>query len=143
MKKKTKVIELSGLLGIVFLVFCVVCLIAGFVVFPGLVAKSLWNMASDKIGIIPAINEIQGILLWGILALSAYLATGSNPFLSVKKATELDDEEMKNLMSKIREQAKTQRMNVQVIKSNTSINKVVNGKIATTEENSDKDKEKL
>ncbi len=104
-KRRTKVVELSGVRGIVFLGFCATCLFAGFVVFPGLVAQYVWNLATESLDIIPSISLLQGILLWGIVALTVYLMSGYNPFFSIKKTSELNDEEMRVLMGRIKERS--------------------------------------
>ena len=61
-KRNAKVIQIAGIRGLLLVGFVAVCLVAGFVVFPGLVAMHLWNYAVSFTYFIPAINIYQGIL---------------------------------------------------------------------------------
>lgn len=143
MRKNAKIIQLSGFFGIIFLLFCVVCLIAGFGVFPAIVAKCLWNWAAEALGILPKINLFQGILLWAIVALSIYMSFGANPFLSVKRAAELDDDEMRDLMCRIKDRSKSKKsVNMHILKSDEikKCEKVINGNSDSVDNKNDKEK---
>jgi len=115
MRKNAKIIELSGLFGMIFMGFCAVCLVAGFVVFPGSVAKYIWNLAAGFSGVLPRINLVQGVLLWAIAAISIYMVCGTDPFLSVRKATELDEDEMRELMTRIKEHQNLRKVNMRIV----------------------------
>lgn len=102
MKRRMNVIQINGFKGLVMAVGIVACLIAGFVAFPGLVMKTAWNFVSVKTGLIPAIEMIQGILLWGIIVVS-YLTFRRSPFfVEFKSTNDLSREEMDEVMQKIR-----------------------------------------
>lgn len=97
------IIQINGFKGILFVIGAVLCLIAGFVVFPGLVLKMGWNYLSGTTGILPAIGIIQGTLLWGIVVV-AYFAFKKKKgfFVEFKSAHQLSREEMDVVMDKIR-----------------------------------------
>lgn len=104
MRKNARIIQISGLRGILFAVFAVVCLFAGFVVFPGYTAMYLWNTLLASVFSLPLINIFQGILLWLIAALCFYLTGGSRSIVQFKSTSQLNDYELKELMSRIKKQ---------------------------------------
>ena len=102
MKRRMNVIQINGFKGLVMAAGIVACLIAGFIAFPGLVMKTAWNFISAKTGLIPTIEIIQGILLWGIIVVS-YLTFRRSPFfVEFKSTNDLSREEMDEVMQKIR-----------------------------------------
>ena len=72
MKKRARVIQISGLRGILMMAFIGVCLVAGFVGFPAICAMKLWNYASN-FAPLPLINFYQGLMLWAIVAISGFI----------------------------------------------------------------------
>ncbi|MBQ3311954.1 hypothetical protein IJG72_07750 [bacterium] len=72
MNKHFRIIDVNGFRGLLLFLFIVVCLISGFLVFPGYVAMTIWNAIISPITTLPAINLIQGILLWAIIAFTIY-----------------------------------------------------------------------
>ena len=65
-----KVVQINGIKGLITALFIGVCLFAGFVIFPGYVAMTLWNKYLVANLMFPALNLIQGVLLWGIAAIT-------------------------------------------------------------------------
>lgn len=65
-----KIVKIDGFRGIITALFIGACLFAGFVLFPGYVSMYLWNKYFVGLLSFPVINHIQGVLLWGILAVS-------------------------------------------------------------------------
>ena len=63
MKRKTRIIQISGIRGILTVIFVVTCLAAGFIAFPAIVAMRVWNFFAE-LAVIPSINVWQGLLLW-------------------------------------------------------------------------------
>lgn len=117
MKKNTRVIQISGIRGILMVVFVGACLAAGFVAFPGLVAMKLWNYLSNFVAV-PFINMFQGVMLWGILAITGFIVNDRRKFLvSFKTPSELSDEELKKLMERVKLQTQAQALNSMVLKS--------------------------
>lgn len=118
-KRKTKVIQISGIRGLITAAFVAVCLAAGFIAFPGIVAMYLWNYAASFTYSVPALNIYQGILLWAIVGISGYIINDRKKFLVAFKAPEeLSDEEMKKLMERVKIQSQAQMLNSMILKSN-------------------------
>lgn len=102
MKKKLNVIQINGFRGIVMAMGIVACLAAGFIAFPGIVMKTIWNFISSQTRLVPEIATIQGVLLWGIVVVS-YITFKKNPFVvEFKSANDLSRDEMDEVMQRIR-----------------------------------------
>lgn len=102
MKRNFNVIQINGFRGLVIALGVVTCLAAGFIVFPGLVMKSLWNVVSSYTGVLPEIAMLQGILLWAIMVIG-YLAFRKNKMMiEFKSANDLSRDEMEEVMQRIR-----------------------------------------
>lgn len=102
MKKKLNVIQINGFRGIVMAMGIVACLAAGFIAFPGIVMKTIWNFISSQTRLVPEIATIQGVLLWGIVVVS-YITFKKNPFVvEFKTANDLSRDEMDEVMQRIR-----------------------------------------
>ena len=65
-----KIIQIDGIKGLITAAFMGVCLFAGFVLFPGQVAMTLWNKYLVSSFMFPTLDLLQGVLLWGIVAIS-------------------------------------------------------------------------
>ena len=107
MKKGPKIVEITGLRGLALAAFSIVCLAAGFVAFPGFLAKLAWNHFASM-GYVPAINLFQGVLLWGIVVISCYITCTQKKksFIEFKTASQLDDAEVREIMSMVKRQGK-------------------------------------
>lgn len=98
-----KVLKIEGVRGILTAIFVIVCLFAGFVIFPGFVAMSLWDKVFAVAFGFPIINLLQGILLWGIIFISYILIFNGGFALSfVKFPQELNDAEFNMIMRNAR-----------------------------------------
>ncbi len=117
MNKGPKIIQISGIKGIFLLGFTAICLCAGFIVFPARVAMCAWNYISSTYYIIPAINIWQGLMLWSMIALGGYLINKKHKTISFAQQLELDDEEMKILMQRIKMQKQAQKLNSMMLKN--------------------------
>ena len=106
MKKNLNVIQINGLRGIAIAAFVVTCLIAGFIVFPGLVAMKLWNIAAGMAERVPVIGIIQGVLLWGIILASYFTFRKTKHIVCIKSADGLNEEELKAIFADMKQQAK-------------------------------------
>lgn len=129
MRKGTKIIQIAGLRGIAMVLFIGVCLTAGFVIFPAKVAMYLWNTYVSGYSAISSINIWQGLLLWAGVALTCYIANGGNFLVSFHEPSQLNEEEMKILMNRIKLQAQARKLNAMLMKSDeikeiTSVNDV-------------------
>ena len=111
MKKNLRVVQINGFRGVFLAIFIVSCLIAGFVAFPSLITMHTWNYLSMRTGSFPTIDLAAGLLLWGIIAFSAYLFSKKKFIVSLNTQQELSDDEIKEVISKF----KSQTVNSQVI----------------------------
>jgi len=104
MKKNLRVVQINGFRGLLLTIFIVSCLFAGFAIFPAFVAMNIWNFLALKTSSFPLINLGEALLLWSIIAFSAYIFNKKKFIVSFKDQEELTEEEMKNVISKIRAQ---------------------------------------
>lgn len=140
MNKRTKIIQISGLKGLFMVVFIGSCLAAGFIAFPAFVSMYLWNLVSDYVSFVPAINIYQGVLLWGIVAISGFIINDRKKFIvAFKSPNELSDEEMKTLMERVKIQANARALNSMILKSAKTVEK----KEDNSDDKSDKKKENV
>ncbi len=100
--KNFNMIQINGLRGILMACGICVCLAAGFIVFPGFVMKSLWNVVANFTGMVPSIALVQGVLLWAIMVIG-YMVFRKNPmFIEFRSARDLSEEEMNTVMKRIK-----------------------------------------
>lgn len=111
MKKNFRVIQINGFRGLCMALAIVTCLIAGFVVFPGLLVMLAWNFVSEKIALVPTLGLLQGTLLWGIMVVSYMIVKKRSVMVSFKAPTELNDDELKEVMDRIKMETTAQMMN--------------------------------
>ena len=97
-----KVIQINGFRGILMATFVAACLFVGFVVFPGDVIMHLWNKYLVALAGFPVVNLFQGILLWGICAVSYYIVVKGNLPLAFGAPDNLSDAELNMIMKQAR-----------------------------------------
>jgi hypothetical protein len=112
-----KIIQIEGIRGLITAVFMGVCLFAGFVIFPGEVAMHYWNKYLVDLCMFPQLNLFQGILLWGIIAVSYLILTKRNLALSLKNTPELSDEELESIIKSAKINSQMRMMNRIISKS--------------------------
>lgn len=100
--KNFNMIQINGLRGILMACGIGVCLAAGFVVFPGFVMKSLWNVLANYIGMVPSIGLVQGLLLWSIMVIGYVTFRKNRMFIEFRSSRDLTNEEMAEVMKRIR-----------------------------------------
>ena len=105
MKKKLNVIQIKGIRGLILAGFVVCCLAAGFIVFPGWVGMQAWNLVSTNTGAMPAIGLVQGVLLWGILAVSYFIFRKEKVVVCMKTPQGLSEDELKAVFADIKKQS--------------------------------------
>ena len=105
MKKKLNVIQIKGVRGLILAGFVVCCLTAGFIVFPGWLGMQAWNLVSVNTGAMPAIGLIQGILLWGILAVSYFIFRKEKVVVCMKTPQGLSEDELKAVFADMKKQS--------------------------------------
>lgn len=104
-KNNMRIIQISGLRGILMVVFIATCLVAGFVAFPAIVAMNVWNWAANFIAI-PAINMVQGLLLWAIVAISGFIINDRKKYLfSFSSKNKLTDAEVQRILENVKSQS--------------------------------------
>lgn len=111
MKKNFRVIQINGFRGICLALAIVTCLIAGFVVFPGVLAMLAWNFVSVKTAMVPTVGVLQGTLLWGIIVVSYMIIKKRAVMISFKAPTELSEQELDEVMERIKMETTAQMMN--------------------------------
>ncbi len=118
MKKRARIIQISGLRGILLVIFIGTCLCAGFVAFPSICAMHIWNYVANFISI-PLINIYQGAMLWAIIAISGFIINDKEKFLVEFSASndELSEKDMQKLMERVKLQSQAQALNSMILKS--------------------------
>lgn len=112
-----KVIKIDGFRGIIAAVFMGVCLFAGFVLFPGMVAMHLWNKYLVNLCMFPVLNLLQGVLLWGIVAITTFILSKDEMPISFQETKGLSDSELDMIMKQARIQSQISRVNKMISKS--------------------------
>ena len=105
MKKNLNVIQIKGIRGLIMAGLILSCLVAGFIVFPGWVAMNLWNYVSAQFNTLPLIGLFQGVLLWGILAVSYVVFRKEKVVVCMKTPQGLSEEELKAVLSDMKKQS--------------------------------------
>ena len=120
MKKNINVIQIRGIKGLIIAGFIVCCLIAGFVVFPGIVAMTVWNFIASYTSQLPTIGIIQGILLWGIIAASYFVFRKEKLVVCMKSSQGLSEDELKSVFADIKKQAQDDKIIQTMLKARES-----------------------
>lgn len=104
MKKNLNIIQIKGIKGIIIAAFVVCCLATGFLVFPAWLLMNLWNYTSNFVLAMPTIGLFQGMLLWGIIAISYFLFRKERVVVCMKTPQGLSEEELKTVFADIKKQ---------------------------------------
>ena len=112
-----KIIKIDGFRGLLTVVFIVSCVFAGFVIFPGIVAMHLWNKYLVTLALFPVLNTFQGVLLWGIIAVSYFIITKGKCAVSFKQAPMISDPEMNMIIRNAKIYSQMRKINNEVTKS--------------------------
>ncbi len=115
MRRNAKIIQINGFRGLLTALFIITCLGAGFIAFPGFVAMSIWNYFAGSN--VPQINLYQGILLWAIIFLTYFIATKQRVAVSFATPKELNEEELKTLMERVKMQSQARMINKMILKN--------------------------
>jgi hypothetical protein len=121
-----KIIQIDGIRGLITAAFIGVCLFAGFVAFPGAVAMFLWNKYLVNLYMFPVINLFQGILLWGMCAISYCIITKNKFAVSFKNTPELSEDELNSIIKSAKIKSHMQMMNKIISQSDKFTKKVEN-----------------
>lgn len=93
-----KMIKTYGFHWVLLGLFVVACMIAGFIAFPAIVTKNIWNSIAHFIKFIPRINIIEATLLWLIIFISTYLSTRNLFKISIEKGKKIEKDEWKAIL---------------------------------------------
>ena len=122
-----KIIQIDGIKGLITAVFMGVCLFAGFVMFPGLTAMYFWNRYLVNLYMFPELSLFQGVLLWGMIAVSYAILSKNGFAVSFKNTPELSDEELDSIIKSAKITSKMRMMNKIISKADkVEINKPSN-----------------
>lgn len=102
-KNNFKAVHIFGFRGLFLFLFIISCLVAGFGIFPAFVSMNLWNYVAIKTGSFPAINFLQGLLLWAIVAFSVFVFSKKKFIVCFKSPQELTEDEVSDVVSRIKE----------------------------------------
>jgi len=118
MKKNLRVVKINGFRGLLLTLFIISCLIAGFIAFPAFLTMYIWNYLAFKTGSFTSLNFWGGALLWGIIILSIFIFNKRKFIVSFKSQQELTEDEVKDVISKIKTQTVILPNNVDTSKEN-------------------------
>ena len=111
-----KIIQIDGIKGLITATFMGVCLFAGFVLFPGQVAMTLWNKYFVSSFMFPTLDLLQGVLLWGIVAISYCIVSKKGLAVSFKNTPEISDEELDAIIKSAKISSHMRMMNKNISK---------------------------
>lgn len=111
-----KIIQIDGIKGLITAVFMGVCLFAGFVLFPGQVAMTLWNKYLVSSFMFPTLDLLQGVLLWSIVAISYCIVSKKGLAVSFKNTPEISDEELDAIIKSAKISSQVRMMNKKMAK---------------------------
>lgn len=121
-----KIFQINGFRGLVMTAFIICCLFAGFVVFPGIVSMYLWNKYLVNLLSFPTINIFQGVLLWGITAVSYFIISNGRLPVSFETPDTLSDAELNMIMKRARISSDLRKINTMMKKSDTFAKNIEN-----------------
>ena len=105
-KNKLRVIQIQGFRGLLSALFVVSCLIAGFVGFPTIILTKCWNYIAQATFAIPEICALQGLVLWGIFAISYVIINKKQKFLVAFDAPRpKSPKEIRDIINEIKSQS--------------------------------------
>ena len=117
-----KIFQINGFRGLVMTAFIACCLFAGFVVFPGVVAMYLWNKYLVNLLSFPTLSLFQGVLLWGITAVSYFIISNGKLPVSFETPDSLSDAELNMIMKQARISSDLRKIN-SIMKHGDTFNK--------------------
>ena len=114
-RNKLRVIQIQGFRGILSALFVVTCLIAGFVGFPSLMLTKGWNYMALSTLAVPEIGFFQGVILWGILAISYVIINKKQKFLVAFEAPRpKSPKEIRDIINEIKSQSAELKREIEI-----------------------------
>ena len=137
-----KIVQINGFRGLITIAFIGICLFAGFVVFPGLISMHLWNKYLVTLASFPVIDLFQGVLLWGIIAVSYFILTKGSASVSFKHVNDFNNSDIDNIIKRAKIQSQIRKINMEIQKTdkfekNKDLSEI--NTIMTSEQTSEKD----
>lgn len=114
-----KIIQIDGFKGLITAAFIGICLFAGFVVFPGMVSMHLWNKYLVNLFMFPVLDLFQGVLLWGIIAISYCILSKKGLAVTFKESEALSEIELEKIMKKAKVYSQMKKVNSVIQKSDS------------------------
>lgn len=102
-KNNVRVIQINGLRGLLLTFFIISCLVAGFVAFPAFLTMNAWNYFATKSNSFPLLNFQQGLLLWAIIAISAFILNKRKFIVSFSAEQEISEAQEQRIISRVKE----------------------------------------
>ncbi|MDD3593993.1 MAG: hypothetical protein PHX18_05135 [Candidatus Gastranaerophilales bacterium] len=106
MSKNFKIIQISGIPGLLFIMFIFMCLAYGFVVFPAMGLKYLWNEFLHTGLSLPVISLFQAFLLWAAFVIMFFLILRNKVSIKFNNSDELNEEHCKNIINRLELESK-------------------------------------
>ena len=106
-----KIVRIDGIKGLINALLICAGLFAGFVISPGYLAMHLWNKYLVNLLMFPTLHHLQGILLWGIVAITYCILSKNGFAVSFKESPELSDEEVNSIVQNAKITNKMKMMN--------------------------------
>ena len=97
-----RIVQVYGFHWVLLGLFVIVGVTAGFVVFPAIVTKVIWNFCAAAIKIVPKINIFAAILLWAIIATTLYVTTKDKFAISYNRGNKISKDEFVNIIREAR-----------------------------------------
>lgn len=112
-KNKLRVIQINGLRGLLLTFFIISCVVAGFVAFPAFLTMNAWNFFAAKSTSFHPLNFQQGLLLWAIIVVSAFVLNKKRFIVSFTAEEELNENQVQRIVSEVKEiNGETQQNNL-------------------------------
>lgn len=102
-KNRVRIIQINGLRGLLLTFFIISCVAAGFIAFPAFLTMNAWNYFSTTFNTFPLINFSQGLLLWAIIVICAFILNKKRFIVSFTAEQELNESQVQRITSKVKE----------------------------------------
>lgn len=106
-----KIVKIDGFKGLINVLLICSGLFAGFVICPGYLAMHLWNKYLVNLLMFPVLNHFQGVLLWGIVAITYCILNKKGFAVSFKETPELSDAEVDSIIQNAKISTQMKMMN--------------------------------
>ena len=116
MKRKYSVVHINGITGVILIFFIIGCAFAGFILFPSWCCMQGWNLFASLFDV-PMMNIYHGGLLWLIVCLSLFAASGGKSPLKVGTFSSVNEQELRKNLEKMKIQNAAKGFDIEMVKS--------------------------